>query len=353
LNEAMALSASRKKRRPLTWRDYRTLQIVLLCAVLIGPAMVGYGLYADRRDRPSLQWPTAVGVVTQCRAINHNGNGKYSYYNVAINYTYVVDGRPYVGTRVALWNSDWQSGGKPTLAFVAAHPAGSAVDVFYDPLERGNAVLIPGADEAGNWNLIRGGGIGFVFLVVLALRMRTQLASMKVALQSADARRRAAGPAKAAGLPHGFASYEPDCKRKLNAFPDRECLMEVLGHQGKPLQEWKAEDRVIDASGREYRLVKPAGKNRYDLDPTGQTWSYERLLEVAQADIRVLKKDPEALRRQLDDVPADEKLAVILKGIDDQPMGPRLVMAGFILFLVLFFLAVLFGAGEIVNWLLK
>src|SRR5580658_6802785 len=104
LNVAMPLSAIRKKRHPITWRDYRTLQIGLLCAVLIGPAMVCYGLYADHRDRPSLQWPKAVGVVTQCRAIFHNGNGKYSYYNVAINYTYVVDGRRYVGTRVALWN---------------------------------------------------------------------------------------------------------------------------------------------------------------------------------------------------------------------------------------------------------
>ena len=65
------------------------------------------------------------------------------------------------------------------------------------------------------------------------------------------------------------------------------------------------------------------------------------------------KSNSGALRHRLDDVAEDEKLAVLMKLIDDQPMGPRWVMAGFLLFLLLFFLIVMFSAGAILIWVQK
>jgi hypothetical protein len=340
------------RRRPPTWSSYHSLQILLWGLVLMGPALVASGLYADHRDRPSLQWPKAPGVVVQCEGTYHS-RGKNSYYSADVTYTYVVNNQRHVGHQIALWAPDLHGDRGRTHEFVRAHPVKSPTEVYYDPQHPETAVLIPGPDEAGNRTFFWCGGIAFASALWLPFLMRKQLARMKANLQSAETRTRAQGPAKAAALPHGFVSYEPDCKRKLNAYPDKECLLEVLGHDGKPLQEWKPDDRVIDATGREYRLVKEADKNRYDLDATGETWNCERLLEAAQADARLLNKDPETLRRRLNDVAADEKISVLIKCIDDQPMGPRRVMAGFFLFLILFFVAVMFAAGKIFSWLQK
>jgi hypothetical protein len=307
LIEAMPFSTARLKRHTPTWADYYSGQVLLWGLVLIGPAFVFRGFYADHRDRPSLQWPKVPGVIMQCEEIYHP-SARHSHYTVAVSYIYVVNGRRYLGNRITLWNPDLAGGSLRTQAFVTAHPVRSSSDVYCDPQHPENAVLIPGSDEEGNRTSIWCGSISFVAAVLLAFQMRKHLASMKATLQSPRTHR----SAKADGLPQGFVSYEPDRKRKLNAFPDKECLLEVLGHHGKPLQEWKPEDRVIDVTGREYRLVKPPGKNCYDLDPTGETWSYERLLDAAQADARLLKKDPEALRRQLNDVAADKRLSVLI-----------------------------------------
>jgi hypothetical protein len=75
------------------------------------------------------------------------------------------------------------------------------------------------------------------------------------------------------------------------------------------------------------------------------------LLDVAQAEVRRLRNDPEALRRRMDDVAADKRLSVLMKFIDDEPAGARArwVMAGFFLFLLLFLLAVMFGTAKIIS----
>jgi hypothetical protein len=154
------------------------------------------------------------------------------------------------------------------------------------------------------------------------------------------------------GLPEAFASYEPGCPRKLNVFPDKDAVLQVLGHDdGKPLQEWQAEDRMIDAAGREYRMRKDQDEKYYDLEPTGETWSSERLLNLAEADYRLMKKDPEVMRRQLDGLPEGERMAVLMKFIDDLPVGPPWFIPAFLLFLVLFFLAVAFGTVKLFTWL--
>jgi hypothetical protein len=315
--------------------------------VLIGPALVFYGYYADHRDRPSLQWPKVSGVVMQCEQVFHRGRN--SHYTVTINYTYFVNGRRYLGSRIALWSPDWSGGGGRTQAFVITYPVRSTTDVYYDPQNPENAVLIPGANEEFNHSLIRIGYYGFVPLLWLAFQARKSVARIKARLESARAHR----SAKAERLPEGYASYEPGDRRKLNIFPDKECLMEVLGHKGAPLQEWKTEDRVIDATGREYRLVKEPGKKCYDLAPTGETWSYERLLNVAESEVRRLRNDPEAFRRRLDGVAAEDRLSVLMKYIDEPSTKARWVMAGFFAFLVLFFVVVVFVAGKIISLFLK
>ena len=195
----------------------------------------------------------------QCEENYHTGRN--SYYNVSVSYAYIINGRRFVESRIALWNRDLHGSGGRVHDFVAIHPVRAAVDVFYDPEHPENAVLIPGPDRGEQPS-------GHLVAVASPLpgdwcwwnRIRKNLAVMKTSLLSAEARACAHGPARPASLLHGFASYEPGSKRKVNVFPDKECLMEVLGHDGNPLQQWQPEDRMVDATGREYRLVKRTGQ---------------------------------------------------------------------------------------------
>jgi hypothetical protein len=161
---------------------------------------------------------------------------------------------------------------------------------------------------------------------------------------------------KTAGLPHGFLSYEPAGKWKLNCFPDEDCLMDVLGHNGKKLLEWKSDDRIIDSAGRVHRLVNNAEKNCYDLEPTGETWTCQQLLDLAESDARLLKLDPTPMSRKVNDASPDKKMAVLMQCIDERSansLAARLAMAGFFLFLLAFFLVVAFIAGKFFLWLRK
>jgi hypothetical protein len=57
------MAMSGRKRRPPTWGDYYALLLPFLCLVLIGPGLILYALYADHRDRPTLEWPKVSGKV--------------------------------------------------------------------------------------------------------------------------------------------------------------------------------------------------------------------------------------------------------------------------------------------------
>ena len=232
---------------------------------------------------------------------------------------------------------------------MANYPARSTVAVYYDPQHPENAVLKPGADERTNRLGIWCGSIIFACLVYITWRINRFLNKL-VAWRKANPPkiRQSHHEEKPQALPHAFASYEPACKRKLNCLPDKDALDQFLGDDDdKALQAWTPDDRIIDAKGPEYRLVPKTDKTRYNLEPTGQTWTAEKLLDVVVADAQLLKRDTDALRRRVTDVPQEKRIPVLMKCIDDLPAGPRWAIAGLILFLVLFFFAVFFGAAAL------
>ncbi len=352
----MTAGAGRRERSPITSRDYRVAQILLWCLLLLGPAIVLHAIYADRRDQPSLQWPKISGSVVQSRIFYHPGRAAFSFHTVEVEYVYQVDGRVYSGNRVKLWDPDLHREDILTEPFVAAHPVGSTVDVYYDPQQPERAVLIPGADETGYRFYLWDGSLLTVFTIAAVFQSRKFFPRAIARAKAKEAARAAHPPAeRIPGLPHAFVSYEPGSPRKLNCFPDKQCLHEVLGQKGKKLQDWQPEDRVIDTSGHEYRLVPSAERKSYELEPTGTKWTCEQLLDVAETDARLIKTDPATLRRQVEQVPADRKMAVLMNGIDDFATGRPWVVSGaelgFVLFLVLFFLVVGFVAWKLLSWL--
>ena len=282
--------------------------------------------------------------------------GKHSYYDVNFTYSYMVDDKRYLGHQIRLWDPRFQGAKATVKAFVMDNHRGAQVDVHYDPQQPANAVLFPGADEGRNKVSIWCGSIIFIMSVFLSFRVQPKLAKL-IAQKKAEEAKAASmpkpKPEKISGLPHGFVTYEPECKRKLNCFTNKEELYEVIGHDDEALQEWKPEDRVIDSAGKEYRLVKGPGKNRYDIEPTGETWSCEKLLDVAVTDARLLKQDEDALRRSVGNATTDRRMAVLMKCIDDLPAGPKWAIIGLIAFLILFFVGVFFAAYKVAVWLGK
>src|SRR5438445_86029 len=132
----------------------RFFQIVCWGGLLFGAAILPWGEYQWRHQLQSLQWPTVPGTMRQAdlqTRIRRSGrHGSRTVYYAAISYTYVVDDKRYTSHRVNLWNPKLESGRKEVQAFLDDHPFRSTVDVYYDPQRPAEAVLLPGADEAGH-----------------------------------------------------------------------------------------------------------------------------------------------------------------------------------------------------------
>jgi len=153
--------------------------------LLAGVGMVLYPLYADHRDRPSLQWPKVTGTVMQCERIHH-GSGSRSRSAVNISYNYVVNGGSYLGNTIARWSPDWGDG-RPTTQFIVEHPVHAAVEVFYQPDRPENAVLVPGPDPR-NRVLLWGGCVGLVGGIWFMFITRQKAADVKTRVLAAEGR---------------------------------------------------------------------------------------------------------------------------------------------------------------------
>ncbi|GEM_PF-6839219 len=338
-------------------------QIALVGAAIFESFAIWDAWSELQRDRPSVNWPSTQGEILVDAAYWHSGSRHSSgYYYVDLTYTYVVDGRRYAGHRVRLWDPNLSRGSDPATAFARMHPARSSVDVFYDPQDPADAALATGANEQGSKWIIYSGCVALpVIVFALFYTQRAYFKARKLPryAKTKTARRtdgKISEPVPAENAPSGqgsgestarlsFLSYEPAEKRKLNAFPDEDCLKQVLGQDGEKVQDWKPNDRIIDSSGRVYRLIPKRNRKSYDMEATGETWDYQKALELAVADANLLKRDTKALRQRAEESPEEKKLAVIIDYVDRLPAGPKWFWFALALFLILFFLAVFLGSG--------
>ncbi len=325
-----------------------------LCALAIGLCMISFGAYRLRRDRASLQWPTVPGTIMQVDVSFHGGRNGGGYILQA-TYTYIVNGIRHVSQQISLWNANL-SGYKDSKSFAKAHPVRSSMDVYYDPKNPANAVLIPGADEFGCRIAIWGGSVTVILAAFGLLLPRKEYAQLSAQCRVEDSKSRpstSAGveEAKSPGSSGPFLGYAPHYERKLSFFPDKECLLESLGHGDEKIQDWEPNDRVVDSSGRLFRLVRFAKQKRYDLELTGETWDWQKILALAVADAAIIKRDPNGIRNRAEQAPDGEKISVIMRCVDELPAAPCWMLIGLGLFLLLFFLAVVFATYHVITWL--
>lgn len=176
----MPFPQSLQKRPPSARQDFYTLFVLMLIALIIGPVLVFTGVHIDRRDRVSLQWPKITCKMLHWHKTYHSGGvhggGSDSF---AATYTYVVNRRRYVGSQVSVWQVDLDIGSADFADFAVAHPVDSPVDVYYDPQNPGNAVLIPGPYKTFVRLFIIGGSLLCANAVVVVFLLPSRFARMR------------------------------------------------------------------------------------------------------------------------------------------------------------------------------
>jgi hypothetical protein len=114
------------------------------------------------RATASRTWPSTQGQVIAARVDVSSDSDRNDSYSADIHYSYRVAGQEHTASRVA-WGGRVSSGSRAAAdAAVIRYPVGSAVRVFYDPKEPGEAVLEPMA--TGGLNRLT--FIMVIFLVV-------------------------------------------------------------------------------------------------------------------------------------------------------------------------------------------
>ena len=134
--------------------------VIAAIALIGGAAIVLWQNGVLREQRASLHWPTVPGRILHSEIAYTPGRSHRSgSYRADLNYSYTVNGSRHVSHQVSLWSADLAGYSQTARAFVADHPAGSDVNVYYDPADAKNSVLVPGANEKLNWLLMGAGGL--------------------------------------------------------------------------------------------------------------------------------------------------------------------------------------------------
>lgn len=128
----------------------KTIIILLVIALIGGVIAVLYVRHYERMTivaRESLEWPSVTGLVTHSNLetrLRKTGSKKnQSQHWVEVRYEYVVDGERYENDVVRFNQHSLSRSEKARL--VSDHPVGRRVEVFYDPSDPDESVLVRGS----------------------------------------------------------------------------------------------------------------------------------------------------------------------------------------------------------------
>lgn len=125
-----------------------TIALVLVAAVGAGGYLACGSHASDMQtlSEASLDWPVVPGLVTRSTLEHRHQRSPgpdTRDSRVEVSYEYVVDGTVYRNDRVRFDQQMLSDGRKEAL--VNAHPAGKPVEVFYDPDDPDQSVLVRGS----------------------------------------------------------------------------------------------------------------------------------------------------------------------------------------------------------------
>jgi hypothetical protein len=144
----------------VTEQQKRNLAAACLVAGILA---TGVGVWVASRGWSTSRWAETTGAVVASR-LTPVADGPD---RADVVYRYAVDGKQYENNRIAYGRLTTEAGAR---AFVAAHPEGTTVMVFYDPDDPASAAL----ERSG---LATGSGALMVGLVLIICSRRLTLRS--------------------------------------------------------------------------------------------------------------------------------------------------------------------------------
>lgn len=111
---------------------------------LLSYFLVFYGLGDVFRQHSAESYSHVQGTVVSGTITSTRGSKGRVYYHPDITYRYTVNGLGYTGFRYRY--DDHPNDYGSVYAIVNGHPAGSTVDVYYNPLDAPDSLLSPGVD---------------------------------------------------------------------------------------------------------------------------------------------------------------------------------------------------------------
>ena len=141
---------------------------VILCGAVLALFVWFFevkGVYALIRQYQAQSFPTTEGQVLSARMVSHKGSkGAVSYYP-AFLYTYNVNGQCYEERRYRY--DGYTLCYDEANSIVTSHPAGSTIEVYYNPDDPADAVLSPAVVSQDVWFLFLPSPFGYIFLYCL------------------------------------------------------------------------------------------------------------------------------------------------------------------------------------------
>jgi hypothetical protein len=136
--------------------------VVLL---LIGVGFSSYGYYLLIDGKATEDWSAATGQVTQCEVetkTTYRRKRTQHEYLLHLSYQYVVDGQTYTSSRYSHSGGYRSSSERACRDEAAKYPVGSSVEVFFNPANPSDAILVRGVTD-GDYALFV---VGLVLIVV-------------------------------------------------------------------------------------------------------------------------------------------------------------------------------------------
>jgi hypothetical protein len=148
--------------------------VLFAISILLGLGVASYGFVVLQKQKTSFQWPTTSGTIVHSERV-YEPSRDNSHYRADVTYSYQLNGARYMSHQISLWSADLDNYDEVNKVFVSNHQPGTAVDVYYDPKNPANAVLIPGANEKLN-ELLMGYGafLAVVGTIGIIARLRKQ-----------------------------------------------------------------------------------------------------------------------------------------------------------------------------------
>ncbi len=163
--------------------------LVFVLSLMLGAGMAGWGFIVLNKQKLSFQWPTTNGTIVQADRVYMPGRDS-SHYRANVTYDYKVNGTRYVSGQISLWSSDLDGYDSINETFVTMHKVGTEVDVYYDPKNPANSVLLPGANDKLNELMMGAGGLLVVLGIIGIIARLRQEPRLMAVLNAPDAQTR-------------------------------------------------------------------------------------------------------------------------------------------------------------------